>query len=106
MSPKEKPLTNAAFDNIDHNPSSTTAKDSFHETGFQHPQFDISGLDRPTDEALTNISASKILLKLPQSYIDVPPVTLCKKDPVPPKVEAPNKPDSVLIPEAMKTEYR
>ena len=33
-------FTAAAYDNIDHNPSSTTAKDAFHGTGvsvFQHP---------------------------------------------------------------------
>ena len=33
-------LTTAAIDNIDHNPSSTTAKSSFHGTSisiFQHP---------------------------------------------------------------------
>ena len=34
-------FTTAAIDNIDHNPSSTTAKDSFHGTSitvFQHPE--------------------------------------------------------------------
>ena len=41
--------------------------------------------------------------KLPPSYTDVPPVTLCKKDPVPPKVD---KVDCLLIPEAMQREYR
>ncbi len=33
-------FTTAAVDNIDHNPSSTTSKESFHGTGislFQHP---------------------------------------------------------------------
>ena len=34
-----------------------------------------------------NIS-TRHLDKLPPSYTDVPPVALCKKDPVPPKVEA------------------
>ncbi len=44
--------------------------------------------------------------KLPPSYTDVPPVTLCKKDPVPPKVEGSIKVDHLLIPEAMQREYR
>ncbi len=44
-------FTNAALDNIDHNPSSTTAKDSFHGTGislFQHPQHEASEVERTT----------------------------------------------------------
>ena len=44
--------------------------------------------------------------KLPHTYTNVPPVTLSKKDPVPPKLEGPNKADCLLIPEAMQTEYR
>ena len=39
-------FTTAAVDNIDHNPSSTTAHDSFHGTGislFQHPDRTFSG---------------------------------------------------------------
>ena len=37
---KAKLFTTAAIDNLDHNPTSTTAQDSFHGTGisiFQHP---------------------------------------------------------------------
>ena len=42
-------FTTAAVDNIDHNPSATTAKDSFHGTGIsliQHPTFADEGVDR------------------------------------------------------------
>ena len=42
-------FTVAAVDNIDHNPSSTTAKDSFHGTGislFQQPTVENPGTDR------------------------------------------------------------
>ena len=42
-------FTTAAVDNIDHNPSSTTAKKSFHSTEislFQHPSFAEEGLSR------------------------------------------------------------
>ena len=46
-----KVFTTAAIDNIDHNPSSTTAKESFYGTGvslFQHPSFAGEGVDRST----------------------------------------------------------
>ena len=42
-------FTTAAVDNIDHNPSSTTARDSFHSTAIsliQHPSFVGEGTDR------------------------------------------------------------
>ena len=42
-------FTTAAVDNIDHNPSSTTATDSFHGTGmsmFQHPTAENEGQSR------------------------------------------------------------
>lgn len=42
-------FTTAAVDNIDHNTSSTTSKESFHGTGislFQHPTFESEGVDR------------------------------------------------------------
>ena len=41
---REGVFTTAAIDNIDHNPTSTTATDSFHGTSisvFQHPDTDI-----------------------------------------------------------------
>ncbi len=46
---KGKVFTTSAVDNIDHNPSSTTAKDSFHGTGislFQHPACANEGINR------------------------------------------------------------
>ena len=46
-----KVFTTAAIDNIDHNPSSTTAKESFHGTGIsllQHPSFVGERVDRST----------------------------------------------------------
>jgi len=97
---KKNLFTNAAIDNTDHNPISITDKDFFHGTYmslFQHPQSDTSGLHHPTVDTLINSSPSNIiLLKLLQSYTDVPPVTLCKKYPIPPKVEGPNTPDCVF----------
>ena len=104
-------FTNAAIDNIYHNPSSTTAEDSFHGTGisiFQHPRCEASGVERTTMTALNNSHniSTRRFDKLPPSYTDVPPVTLCKKNPVSPKVEGTIKVDRLLIPEAMQREYR
>ena len=108
---KGKLFTTAAIDNIDHNPSATTAQDSFHGTGislFQHPRHGVSGVDRTTLAVLDDsyVTTNRVLDKLPQSYTDVPPVTMIKKDPVVPKLEAPNKSNCLLIPQAVKTEYR
>lgn len=74
----------AAVDNIDHDPSSTTATESFHGTGislFQYPTIDEQGHDRRqfsyvTDELLTK----RTLLELPESYTNVKPLLLTKKD--------------------------
>ena len=51
-------FTTAAVDNIDHNPSSTTARDSFHCTiisVIQHPSFFGEG----TDQSLLILSGPK-----------------------------------------------
>ena len=74
----------AAVDNIDHDPSSTTSTESFHGTGislFQYPTIDEQGHDRRqlsyvTDELLAN----KTLLEFPESYTNVKPLLLTKKD--------------------------
>ena len=78
----------AVVDNIDHNPSSTTAKQSFHGTAIslmQHPTFPGAGTDRsiiilggPNERSL------KIVDCLPHYYTDVSPVTgSIKNTPVP-----------------------
>ena len=108
---RKKLFTNAAIDNLDHNTSSTTAEDSFHGTGisiFQHPRCESSGVERTTMTTLDNSHniSTRHLDKLSPSYTDVPPVALCKKDPVPPKVEGSIQVDCLLIPEAMQREYR
>ncbi len=70
-------FTTAAVDNIDHNPSATTAKDSFHGTGIsllQHPTFADEGVDRGT-VIIEGNAGSKTVNQLPRFYTDVPPVT-------------------------------
>ena len=70
-------FTTAAVDNIDHNPSATTAKDSLHGTGIslvQHPTFADEGVDRGI-VIIGGNTGSKTVHQLPHLYTDVPPVT-------------------------------
>ena len=77
-------FTTAAIDNIDHNPSATTAKDSFHGTGislFQHPTPLMKGVDRGSlvlDNGETT-ALKKNVFPLPEFYTSIPPV-IVKKD--------------------------
>ena len=79
-------FTTAAVDNIDHNPSSTTSKLSFHRTGisiFQH----LSGNDSGTERnrlTLGIATTSKQVPSLPDSYTNVKPAFM-KNKPLPPK---------------------
>ena len=70
-------FTTAAVDNIDHNPSSTTAKDSFHGTAIslhQHPSFVDEGNSRILSELLeTEQGSSKTINRLPDCYTNAPP---------------------------------
>ena len=69
-------FTTAAVDNIDHNPSATTAKNSFHGTGIsllQHPTCADEGVARSI--ALTGRdTGSKTVEPLPEYSTDVRPV--------------------------------
>lgn len=81
-------FTTAAVDNIDHNPSATTSKDSFHGTGIsliQHPSYTGEGVNRSIVVAGESGDArSKTVAPLPHYYTDVPPVTSSiKGSPVP-----------------------
>lgn len=69
-------FTTAAVDNIDHNPSSTTAKDSFHGTGislFQHSSADNPGTARERIN-ISDSSDKTIIKELPSTYTDIAPV--------------------------------
>ena len=79
-------FTTAAVDNIDHNPSSTTATDSFHGTGipmFQHPTAENEGQSRDVVVIETS-STSKVINTLQESYTTVPPLILPSSTPVVP----------------------
>lgn len=72
-------VTVGALDNIDYNPSSTTAQGSFHGTGisiFQLPSHDHSGIVR--DPIVIEDAPSKFF-SLPGKYVNVPAVS-CKTD--------------------------
>ena len=72
-------FTVGALDNIDHNPSSTTAKDSFHGTGislFQFPSESNMGRIQTKIQLSKNQSKN---LQLPEIYTTVPAVALKKE---------------------------
>ena len=79
-------FTCGAVDNIDHNPSSTTACDSFHGTAITLTQF-------PTTESpgecqarvLLDVEKRSKISPLPQTYTFVPPVTSTSVPVVPTK---------------------
>ena len=97
----------AAVDNIDHNPSSTSAHDSFHGTGislFQHPNDNFCGYPRAV---ITNNAVSRgTTAHLPESYVNIIPITVIKHDPLVPKLKGPNKTNCQLIPQAVEKEFR
>ena len=72
-------FTTAAVDNIDHNPSSTTATDAFHGTAispFQHPTDTTAGDERTCANAESQPSKKLSVPDLPEFYRSVPPFTL------------------------------
>lgn len=103
-------FTTAAAYNIDHNPSSTSAHDSFHGTGislFQHPDNDFSGASRAVEHTHRDAAdTKKMSASLPQTYTNVPPVALLRQDPQMPEQEGPNGAYYQLIPQALLKKYR
>ena len=84
-------FTTAAVDNIDHNPSSTSAHDSFHGTAIslvQHPTSRVHGVDRRINTIQPIPSASKASRKvaqLPAHFLEVPPAVLRESEPYAPQ---------------------
>ena len=102
-------FTTAAVDNIDHNPSSVSAQDSFHGTGislFQHPDETCTGVKRKVCEIPQNTQRSyKIkLAELPQTYTLVKPANILRQHCTVPDVKHPMKADCQLIPQATEKE--
>ena len=81
-------FTTSAVDNIDHNPSSTTAHDSFHGTGismFQHMTPESQGITRGDCTVNNTATTSKTVVDLPESYTNIKPAALPSKDVLPDK---------------------
>ena len=82
-------FTTAAMDNVDHNPSSTTATTSFHGTSisvFQHPTSENQGEGREIGPV---VSKAKKVHELPESYTNVRPAFFSRQQPEPPSIENP-----------------
>lgn len=101
-------FTTGALDNIDHNPSATTAKSSFHGTGislFQHPTSSEDGEQRELPH-IAGTPATKKVPPLPESYTNVRPAYFKDAAPVPTGSQdvLPLKPE-ILI-QSIKMEYQ
>lgn len=82
-------FTTAAMDNIDHNPTATTATSSFHGTSisvFQHPTTDNQGIPR---ERNTIDKRVKKVPELPDSYTNIYPAFFTQKQPSPTNFQTP-----------------
>ena len=103
-------FTTAAIDNIDHNPTSTTAHTSFHGTGislFQNRATESDGTERertPTENS-GRIAHSSSHYSLPESYTNVKPVSLRTKEPVIPPTEDHPATNDVLLKTALGDEH-
>ena len=68
--------TSGSMDNIDHNPSSRTAKDSFHGTAIsltEHPINDLYSIDRNRVLINADLPKRKTVSKLPEEYTNFQP---------------------------------
>ncbi|CAH1160137.1 unnamed protein product [Phaedon cochleariae] len=100
-------FTTAAGDNIDHNPSATTAHTSFHGTGislFQHPPPKHSGETWATLEYPSK-AISKSVPYLPDFYTTVSPVTQLRPNVTLPSVHGPYIGNLSALREAEAREY-
>ena len=84
-------FTTAGVDNIDHNPSATTAHDSFHGTAIslvQHPTTSSEGSDRGIPVIDETTESQRNIAQLPEAaaYTNVQPAFLQVKDPIVPPV--------------------
>ena len=90
-----KLFTTAAVDNIDYNPSSATAKTSFHGTGIsliQHPSHAFKGYSRDfpvinKTTIATSSSLSRSTATLPVKYTNVLPASIKSKEFTAPMVD-------------------
>lgn len=99
-------FTTSAIDNIDHNPTATTASTSFHGTSasvFQHINTDGEGEERDPLRLIDGTKKAKRVPELLESYTNIRPACIVQK-PNPPSIEAPHFPAPDLI-RSHKEEY-
>lgn len=88
------------MDNIDHNPSATSATTSFHVTSvsvFQHPTKESSGEER--QQLRFGPERVKSVPELPDSFTNIHPAFFKKKNPLPPNTPMPNPDTNVFRPQ-------
>ena len=98
-------FTTAAVDNIDHNPTATTATTSFHGTSismFQHPCKENRGEERYSPEIAD--SKTRKVPELPEHYTNIAPAYF-KKNPTPTLVDDVSLPDPSLFQRNIMIEY-
>ena len=108
---KKDLFTTGAIDNLDHNPSSNTAKDSFHGTGislFQNRDTNNPGKEREVtlieSGGLGQVNATKSVCTLPDWFSEVPPCVLPNTKPSVPEYHSVPA-DDEMFHEAKKEEY-
>ncbi|VDI17710.1 Hypothetical predicted protein [Mytilus galloprovincialis] len=101
-------FTSSAVDNIDHNPSSISSKDSFDGTGmslFQHISEDVQGVVQTflQSEPMLKCQSKRVsFLPLPKSYSNLPPAVLRFNEPDIPLVEGELSNEMSSFPAALK----
>lgn len=101
-------FTKTAVDNIDHNPSSTSAHDAFHGTAvslFQHPNKHNTGV-RQAVAVQSDAHNKEKLACLPKSYTSIPPAMHVRQDAPMPIQGGLNKASCQVISQAVQEEYR
>ena len=76
-------FTTGAVDNVDHNPTSATARDSFHGTSIsiiQHLSHESTGIIRDQPAINQESTSARSVPPLPSSYTSVPPAALNTKE--------------------------
>lgn len=103
---KKHVFTTSAVDNIDHNPTATTAQSSFHGTSisiFQHPNSEYPGEEREPLKINTDMRVNKVP-ELPEDFTNVRPAYITK-NPNPPGLGSHSYPAPESIQSHMKEDY-
>lgn len=100
-------FSTSGVDNIEHNPSATTAHDSFHGTAIslvQHPTTSSEGSNRGVPVINETTESQRKIAQLPKAYTHVQPAFLQVKDPLVPPVVGNLKP-SLSTPQGIGKKY-